>query len=311
MNSRKKKTSTNTLMITAIMRHSMSAKPAMRSFTLHGRLAITWTNTITGESTGVLPAREASRMTTTCKCTWVAPRISHTSLTHARLAISSSYTLSGALSPTFRLIITVDTPPIRVLVSTWIEMITGGRIGVSHASVASRTTTTYSRHLHGSAHYKNSIACPFCKRGFTAASGVANHIETGSCPRATNLNRESVYKAVSARDTCGVITNKFLKWDGAANAEYAATAASWNGHAYECYLCNRDFAALASLNQHLASPVHKQKLYRCFGLGCGKQFAALAPLFNHLESESCGAVRFGNVQKAAGNILTGQRRIEF
>lgn len=199
---------------------------------------------------------------------------------------------------------------------------------ICYGTSDSTQANTHHQHLRGAAHLKDSFPCPFCKKvsltlglnqkdftdalqGFTVASGVAHHLETGSCPRATNLNRESIYKVINARDTASVLTNKLLSWNGTANAEYVANAASWNGHAYECYLCHRDFITLAALNQHLGSPVHKQKLYRCFGGGCGKQFAALAQLFNHLESESCGAVRFGNVQKAAGDILTGQKRIEF
>lgn len=131
-------------------------------------------------------------------------------------------------------------------------------------------------------------------QGFTTASGLAHHLETASCRRARNLNRESIYKAISARDIRGNISFDVLVWD----SEFTATGESWNGHAYECYLCHRKFKGLTSLNQHLTSPVHKQILYRCFGIGCGKQFATLAALFGHLESESCGATRFESVQRS-------------
>jgi hypothetical protein len=66
-----------------------------------------------------------------------------------------------------------------------------------------------------------------------------------------------------------------------------------------------------SLNSHLNSPAHREKVYHCPGRGCGKEFRALAPLFNHLESESCGAVRFETVQRNVGGILGGNRLIAF
>jgi hypothetical protein len=148
-------------------------------------------------------------------------------------------------------------------------------------------------------------------QGFTTASGVAYHLESASCPRARNANRETIYKLVNARDTSGVITNKLLTWDNGSNADYVATNASWNGYYFECYLCHHQFTSLIGLNRHLSSPTHKQKLYHCFVSRCGKQFSALAPLFNHLESESCGAVRFGQVQRVATGIMTGQKKIAF
>ncbi|PIA98281.1 hypothetical protein CB0940_05442 [Cercospora beticola] len=55
------------------------------------------------------------------------------------------------------------------------------------------------QHLRGAAHMANSITCPFCKRGHTTASGVAHHLETGACPAARNLNRETIYKIINER----------------------------------------------------------------------------------------------------------------
>ncbi|KXT11163.1 hypothetical protein AC579_4067 [Pseudocercospora musae] len=167
------------------------------------------------------------------------------------------------------------------------------------------------QHLNGATHRAGSISCPFCKKPHTTASGVAHHIETASCPKARTLNRETVYKIINARDTTGLITNKQLTWRSEDNNDYVANEASWNGCAYECYLCHRRFASLDSLNQHLSSPLHKQKVYHCFGRMCGKQFSAIAQLFNHLESESCGAMRFGQVQQGAAAILSGRKMIAF
>ncbi|GIZ37973.1 hypothetical protein CKM354_000140000 [Cercospora kikuchii] len=165
------------------------------------------------------------------------------------------------------------------------------------------------QHLRGAAHMANSITCPFCKRGHTTASGVAHHLETGACPAARNLNRETIYKIINERDTRGAITNKQLTWHEEENAELVASNASWNGYAFECYLCHRDFGTLRALNQHLSSPAHKQKIYHCLSRSCGRQFTALAQLFNHPESESCGATRFSVVQKNAAAVFFGQRMI--
>jgi hypothetical protein len=92
-----------------------------------------------------------------------------------------------------------------------------------------------------------------------------------------------------------------------------ATSASYNhsrGY-YECYLCHKGFGDLRSLNQHVNSPAHKEKVYHCPGRACGKEFRALAALFNHLESVTCGTVRFAAVQRSVGGILSGRRMIGF
>ncbi|SMR53152.1 unnamed protein product [Zymoseptoria tritici ST99CH_1E4] len=164
-------------------------------------------------------------------------------------------------------------------------------------------------HQNGAAHRANSICCPFCQRPYTTASGVAHRLESASCPSAPNLNRESIYHAINRLDTRGAITNNLLTWNSSSNASYEATNATWNGRAFECYLCHRGFGSLGALNQHLSSPVHKQKVYHCFGRGCERQFTALAQLFGHLESESCGATKFADVQRGAQGVLTGQRML--
>lgn len=138
-----------------------------------------------------------------------------------------------------------------------------------------------------------------------------HHVETGSCPRAPQVNREFIYKMINQRDTTGVITNKQIAWHGEDNSESIATAASWNGHGYQCGLCSRSYSALRSLNQHLSSPAHKQNIYHCPGRGCGKQFKALAPLVNHMESESCGVMKYQRVQQTMTGVLTGQRMLTF
>nr|OQO28788.1 hypothetical protein B0A51_04931 [Rachicladosporium sp. CCFEE 5018] len=161
-------------------------------------------------------------------------------------------------------------------------------------------------HMNSRFHRGNRITCPKCNASFTAASGLMHHFETGSCPHARYLNRKTILELIRERDTSGVITKKQIGWQTNDNESYVASAASWNGHAYECYHCHRDFKTLMSLNQHLDSPTHKQKIYHCFGRACAKQFTTLAALFGHLESEACGATRFQSVQQNVANVFSGR-----
>ncbi|KAK5116325.1 hypothetical protein LTR85_009297 [Meristemomyces frigidus] len=166
-------------------------------------------------------------------------------------------------------------------------------------------------HLNSRIHRGASVDCPFCKAGYTTASGLSHHLETGSCPRARTLNRESIHRIIRERDPHGIITNKQITWNGGTTATYSATDQAWNGHYWECYMCHRDFKTTTALNQHLNSPAHQQKVYHCPNRSCSKEFVALAALFNHLESESCSFMRFENVQKHVGNVLSGNRLIAF
>ncbi|KAI2616809.1 hypothetical protein GGR54DRAFT_222853 [Hypoxylon sp. NC1633] len=165
-------------------------------------------------------------------------------------------------------------------------------------------------HLNSRIHRGLDTECPFCKRGFATATGLAHHLERGSCPSAPFLNRDEVYKLVRAKDPSGFISKKLIGWKG--SPEYQATSRAWNGWAYECYLCHRDFSTLHSLNQHLSSPTHQQSLYHCPNRhGCDRDFATLAALMNHLESESCGYTKFENVQNCVKDIVSSARRIKF
>ena len=68
---------------------------------------------------------------------------------------------------------------------------------------------------------------------------------------ARDVNRDEIYKRVRARDPEGVVTKKLIGWEG--TPSYEANSRSWNGCAYECYLCHREFTTLGGLNQHLNS----------------------------------------------------------
>jgi C2H2-type zinc finger protein len=167
------------------------------------------------------------------------------------------------------------------------------------------------KHFRSKIHQGSNSTCPFCKRGFTTYTGLSHHLEAGSCPNARNVNRENVYKFVRSRDENHVITTKQIGWHiGVDNVVYEASSRAFNGYSWECYLCHRTFGSNTALNQHLNSPAHKSNLYRCPNRGCGNEFKTLAALFNHLESESCGFMRFSDVEKA-GNMMFHNKRIAF
>ncbi|KAH9058050.1 hypothetical protein EDB87DRAFT_1532298, partial [Lactarius vividus] len=67
-----------------------------------------------------------------------------------------------------------------------------------------------------------------------------------------------------------------------------ATERSWNGRAYECFLCHSMSNTLDSLNRHLKSPAHGQKIYRCPKLDCRIKFVTLSGLCQHVERGTCG-----------------------
>ncbi|KAK2811853.1 hypothetical protein FQN50_001891 [Emmonsiellopsis sp. PD_5] len=168
-------------------------------------------------------------------------------------------------------------------------------------------------HLNSKIHRGSTIPCPFCNANYTTASGLSHHLESGSCPRAPQLNRETIYRMARERDPNGFITNNLIGWRDEENATYQATNRAFNGTYWECYICHKKFNTIGSLNAHLNSPTHKQKVYHCPNVKqkCGKQFVSLAALFSHLESEMCSFMRFENVQRQVGNVFQGRNLIAF
>ena len=145
----------------------------------------------------------------------------------------------------------------------------------------------------------SNMQCPFCKTGFTTASAVTIHLESGTC--SSGLNRTKINNIVQRMDRNNVITKPMLTMPGYDRVEMIATERAWNGSYYECYLCHRDFSSLRALNQHVQSPAHEQNIYHCPKAGCGRNYKLLSGLIQHVESESCGLMRFSQVQQQAKN----------
>lgn len=156
-------------------------------------------------------------------------------------------------------------------------------------------------HLGSSKHKARSIQCPGrgCDKTFLERSHLLLHLESGTCP--SGATRHLIDKYATERDKDNVITNtgRLIQYpDGSylprTEPQYWATHRSWNGSAYECVLCHHEYGTLPGLDQHLRSPAHADKIYRCppAGNGCNTQFVALSALLQHIETSSCGVSRF-------------------
>ncbi|KAK3936866.1 hypothetical protein QBC46DRAFT_394087 [Diplogelasinospora grovesii] len=175
-----------------------------------------------------------------------------------------------------------------------------------------RTFTSYNNmkmHLNSSTHRGTKICCPFCSGKYATATGLVHHLESGSCAGAPNLNRDQIYRMVRSKDPSGMISKNLIGWTG--SSTYEATDRAWNGSAWECYFCHRQFGQMNSLNQHLKSPTHQQALYHCPKASCRMEFKTLAAIINHFESETCGFTRFENVQNRVGDMIKGGKLIGF
>jgi DNA-directed RNA polymerase subunit RPC12/RpoP len=162
------------------------------------------------------------------------------------------------------------------------------------------------QHMKSRIHQGANVRCSHCLTGFTTASGLSHHLETGSCPNAPELNREVIHRAISRRDRNNVITERVLTYKNTSIDPTWDPMSAWNGYGYECYFCHREFNSPHGLKQHITSPVHQASLYHCPNRGrCGKTFVSLAAMFNHLESESCGYTRFADVGRDMNRFFTG------
>ncbi|KAK7468590.1 hypothetical protein VKT23_003094 [Stygiomarasmius scandens] len=155
--------------------------------------------------------------------------------------------------------------------------------------------------------------CILCKRRFRFPSSIAQHIESGGCKK--EINHHHVTAAVHAMNISPTISIP-RRIEGpplvAAVMIYSATDLAFNGIAYECYLCHREFGTLHGLNCHLRSPIHDADEFVCPNVVCGKTFKVISSLIQHIESESCGLAKFKTVEKYANRLSARfSRLLEF
>ncbi|KAK3323592.1 hypothetical protein B0T19DRAFT_401905 [Cercophora scortea] len=104
-------------------------------------------------------------------------------------------------------------------------------------------------HMKKSSRHHQGLRCLFCPRQFASAAAITSHLEAGGCKKAQHLNADELYRLIRLKDPQGIIANTLRNWNG--SIAYMATRYTWNGDAYECYLCHAVFPALAGLNGHL------------------------------------------------------------
>ena len=170
------------------------------------------------------------------------------------------------------------------------------------------------QHLNSSVHRPKDVICPFrgCDRTFVSRSALVLHLEEGACR--SGIDRATINRYVRQYDKNNIITDPSrLLTSGADsdNTKYYATERSWNGYRYECYLCHSSYASLVSLNRHLASPIHHDKIYICPASSCRSRFTTLSALCQHIESEKCGVSKFKAVQHTMDSLLGQMGRLTF
>ncbi|KAH9168393.1 hypothetical protein EDB89DRAFT_1992280 [Lactarius sanguifluus] len=171
-------------------------------------------------------------------------------------------------------------------------------------------------HLNSKLHRPSTVLCPSpkCNRSFVSPAALTHHFESGACR--SGMTREQLNRLVVRADGNNYITNP-ARLIGGPTGEYEppmttsawATELSWNGMKYECFLCHSTFKSLGRLDQHLQSPTHDQKIYKCPKPDCHVEFVALSALCQHVEGGSCGVRVFRQVQNAMESLTRGSNAI--
>src|SRR6267154_1959742 len=167
-------------------------------------------------------------------------------------------------------------------------------------------------HLNSKLHQPAIYRCPGrgCSKSFVSPAALTLHFESGTCP--SHMTREQLNRLVVLADRNNYITNPSrlltgpLGWsEPPPSTTTWATELSRNGDVYECFLCNATFRTLAQLNQHLSSPRHEERIYRCPKTDCRTEFVTLSGLCQHVEGGSCGVRMFRGVRDRMESLTRG------
>lgn len=171
-------------------------------------------------------------------------------------------------------------------------------------------------HLRTSAlHNQRSCRCLGlgCGRSFVSHADLTLHYESGTCP--SGATRRVLNDFVVRSDRNNVVTNPARLIAGPSRqpevVSLRATVAAWNGYAFECILCHKNYHSLPALNAHLNSPAHADKIFRCPTQynGCNTEFSTLSGLLQHVERSSCGVTMFQRqIRNVMDNVTQGMNR---
>jgi hypothetical protein len=147
-----------------------------------------------------------------------------------------------------------------------------------------------------------------CNKSFISVAALTLHFESGTCR--SGMTHEELDRRVVRADRNHDITNPDRLICGPEGYEPPtttswATERSFNGKVYECFVCHSTFTTLTGLNQHLQSPVHREKIYRCPKEDCRIEFKTLSALCQHVEGGSCGVRVFRQVQDVMDRLTRG------
>ncbi|KAG5649252.1 hypothetical protein H0H81_005092 [Sphagnurus paluster] len=158
-------------------------------------------------------------------------------------------------------------------------------------------------HLNSSKHRALDVTCcgRECTVGFVSRSAMILHLEAGTC--VSGLNRRAVDDNARRLDRRNVITRSA---DDIVR-RYAADG-SFNADTLRCNLCRETFGTRRALEQHLASPRHRDKMYFCPYNSCQVHFSTLSALCQHIESKRCGVRRLTSVKKILKRIIVQMGR---
>ena len=108
------------------------------------------------------------------------------------------------------------------------------------------------------------------------------------------MTRHKVDKQVHEMDRRGVVTDRrrigYGEWEP--EPDIWASDAAWNGQAFECYFCDKEYKSLGGLNGHITqihAPERTEDIYNC--PGCGRQFKLFSQLIGHVEHTGTCSVK--------------------
>jgi hypothetical protein len=124
----------------------------------------------------------------------------------------------------------------------------------SHTLVPSLLTKyLLSQHLLSGVHTGQHVTCPYCYNDqVNIASELAKHLERGECPRAPTFHRRSLFKIIRHKDQFHLMTLPAIEENA-----LQATIVSFNGQAYQCFLCLHLTTERQAMIQHYLDPRRK------------------------------------------------------
>ena len=140
-------------------------------------------------------------------------------------------------------------------------------------------------------------SCPTCGRSFGSDVSLLQHLESTQCLGGSKKVHGGIEKWEKHRKQ-----QPFTNGRRPQGGDLIADEGAWDDYCeqYLCALCDRGFAQLHHLNQHLRSGVHDDATYEC--RQCGRAFPRAHQLFQHVRAG--GPCAAGNTARL-GRVMVG------